>query len=286
MRFVYGILCSIVAAVSFSSSAAWAQAATCEPDKVATKYPTLTGKTLIIGQDGESPPFSQRDPKDFNKIIGLDADTARAVFACAGVPIEFKIGSWSGLIPATMAGQIDVMWDTLLYTPERAKSLDFVAYMNAATGVLVAKGNPHGIKSIEDLCGRQATAGLGTTQERMLREGSEKCTAGGKKPIEIITTPDIPSGLRLVQNGRADAIATNKFLGDTISADPDSKLGTGFSVVTGARIAAGTAKGRADVVKAIEDGLNVLQSNGQLKEIFDRYKVDYAVVTKPEVLRQ
>jgi polar amino acid transport system substrate-binding protein len=52
-----------------------------------------------------------------------------------------------------MAGQIDVMWDTLLYTPERAKKLDFVVYMNAATGMLVAKGNLKNIHAVGDLCG-------------------------------------------------------------------------------------------------------------------------------------
>src|SRR5712671_5643680 len=119
--------------------------AACEPAKLATKYPGLAGKTIKIGQDGESVPFSMRDPKDFSKLVGLDADLAQATFACIGVPMQYVIGTWSGLIPAAMSGQIDVMWDTLLYTPERAKKLDFVNYMTAATGMLVAKGNPQNI---------------------------------------------------------------------------------------------------------------------------------------------
>src|SRR5580704_19728385 len=34
----------------------------CEPDKLAAKYPSLVGKKVIIGQDGESPPYRYRDP--------------------------------------------------------------------------------------------------------------------------------------------------------------------------------------------------------------------------------
>ena len=30
----------------------------CEPDKVATRYPGLAGKTIKIGQDGTSLPFN------------------------------------------------------------------------------------------------------------------------------------------------------------------------------------------------------------------------------------
>ncbi len=79
--------------------AALAQAK-CEPEAVAKKYPSLAGKTIIVAQAGEGAPFSFRDPKDFNTLIGFDADIVRAAFACIGVKFEFKIGAWSGLLPA------------------------------------------------------------------------------------------------------------------------------------------------------------------------------------------
>lgn len=274
---VFVLVLSIVALVPAFAAPA------CEPDRLATKYPKLVGKKIKIGQDGESRPFSFRDAKDFNRLIGLDADTARAVFACAGVPVEFSTGAWSGLIPAAMSGQIDVMWDTLLYTAERAKKLDFVAYMNSATGVMVPKGNPRKVRSLDDLCGLTATANLGTTQEAMLREASTKCTAAGRKPVEIITSTDMPAGTRLVQNARADALATNKFYGDAM-AETNKEVEMAFGVVTGARIASGTAKGNDDLVKAMFDGLSVLRANGELKKIFETYKVDYSLVTDPEIL--
>jgi polar amino acid transport system substrate-binding protein len=255
----------------------------CEPDKLAAKYPKLAGKKLTVGQDGESAPFSHRDPKDFNHLIGLDADLVRATFACIGVPIEFKTGAWSGLIPAAMSGQIDLMWDTLLYTPERAKKMDFVAYMNSATAIIVPKGNPKKIKAVEDLCGLTGTTNLGTTQEAMLRAGSEKCVAAGKKPIDIITSTDMPASLRLVQNARADAALTNKFVGDIMAASsPAVEVAAG--IVTGARIAVGTAKGNDDLVKAISDALTVLRANGEMKKIYEANKVDYDLVTEPEIL--
>ncbi|MBV9065098.1 MAG: ABC transporter substrate-binding protein [Methylobacteriaceae bacterium] len=231
-------------------------------------------------------PFSQRDPKDFAKLIGLDADLARAAFACVGVPIDFTIGTWAGLIPAAMAGQIDVMWDTLLYTPERAKKLDFVVYMNAATGMLVAKGNPKNIHAVGDLCGLSATTALGTTQEAMLRDANSKCTAAGKPAINIITSQDMPSGMRLVQSGRADLVAVNKFVGDNMVASSPGTIQSAFDIVTGAKISVGTAKGNPDLVKAIRDGLVAIRANGSQKAIYDRYKVDYSLTTEPTILTE
>ena len=263
-----------------------AEDAVCEPAKLAAKYPGLVGKTIKIGQDGESVPFSTRDPKDFSKLIGLDADLAQATFACIGVPMQFVIGTWAGLIPAAMSGQIDVMWDTLLYTPERAKKLDFVVYMNAATGMLVAKGNPKNIHALGDLCGLTSTTTLGTTQEAMLRDASSKCVAAGKPAVNIITSTDMPSGLRLVQNGRADLVSVNKFVGDSMVAANPTTVEAAFDVVTGAKIAVGTAKGNTDLVKALRDGLAAIRASGAEKAIYDRYHVDYSLTTEPVVLTE
>jgi polar amino acid transport system substrate-binding protein len=275
---------SISLGISFGI--ARADESTCEPAKMAVKYPGLAGKTIKIGQDGESVPFSMRDPKDFSTLIGLDADLARAAFACVGVAMDFSVGSWAGLIPATMAGQVDIMWDTLLYTPERAKKMDFVVYMNAATGMLVAKGNPKNIHALGDICGVTATTTLGTTQEAMLRDGSSKCVAAGKTAVNIITSSDMPSGLRLVQNGRADLVAINKFVGDSMVASNPTAIESAFDVVTGAKISVGTAKGNPDLVKAIRDGLAAIRANGTEKAIYERYHVDYSLTTEPTVLTE
>jgi polar amino acid transport system substrate-binding protein len=276
----------LVLLVSSSLCNARADEMACEPAKLATKYPGLVGKTIKIGQDGESVPFSMRDPKDFSKLVGLDADLAQATFACIGVPMQFVVGTWSGLIPAAMSGQIDIMWDTLLYTPERAKKLDFVVYMNAATGMLVAKGNPKNIHGVGDLCGLTATTTLGTTQEAMLRDASSKCVAAGKPAVNIITSTDMPSGLRLVQNARADLVSVNKFVGDSMVAANPTTVESAFDVVTGAKIAVGTAKVNQDLVRALRDGLAAIRASGAEKAIYDRYHVDYGLTTEPTTLTE
>lgn len=289
MRSFYALGLRIAALVIMSGLSmgnVTAEEPTCEPAKVAAKYPTLAGRTIRVGQDGESVPFSMRDPKDFSKLVGLDADLARASFACTGVPITFTIGAWAGLIPAAMAGQIDVMWDTLLYTPERAKKLDFVVYMNAATGMLVAKGNPKKVRALGDLCGLTATTALGTTQEAMLREASSQCTAAGKSAVTIITSSDLPSGLRLVQNNRADLVSVNKFVGDSMVAANPTTVESAFDIVTGAKIAVGTAKGNPDLVRALHDGLKAIRANGTEKTIYERYHVDYSLTVEPTVLTE
>jgi polar amino acid transport system substrate-binding protein len=47
---------------------------------------------------------------------------------------------------------------------EREKTVDFVTYFKAGTSIAVQKGNPLGIKSQDDLCGKKVAAERGTVQ--------------------------------------------------------------------------------------------------------------------------
>jgi polar amino acid transport system substrate-binding protein len=120
----------------------------------------------------------------------------------------------------------------------------------------------------------------------MLREANAKCTAAGKPAVEIISSADVPSGLRLVQSGRANVLVANKFVADGMAAANPGNTEIAFDVTTGAKLAAGTAKGNADLVNAIHDGLVAMQDNGTLKQLFERYHLDYALAIKPTTLTQ
>jgi polar amino acid transport system substrate-binding protein len=95
-------------------------------------------------------------PENPDHLLGADADYARAVFACIGVPVTFQVGARSGLLPAVASGRIDVMWDDLYYTAERAQRVDYVLYSLASDNAVVQKGNPKKLQSLSDLCGTRA----------------------------------------------------------------------------------------------------------------------------------
>jgi polar amino acid transport system substrate-binding protein len=245
----------------------------CEPDKVATKYPSLAGKTIKVAQDGEGPPYTYRDPEDFDKLIGIDADLVRATMACIGVKFEFKTGAWSGLLPSVIAGQTDVMWSNLYYTPPRAEQVDFVTYLIAATRGMVHKGNPKNIHSLEDVCDVRAAAGLGTVEEAMFRNNGDKCAAAGKKSPEIITYPDRPTGIRMVQNDRADVLMGDAGgLGHFIKQYPN-ELESGYVIVTNYKVGPGINKKMPELRDAIFEAMQVFQVDGTQKKLMEKYGI-------------
>ena len=260
---------------SLTGAASWAHAVpACEPAKLAEKYPSLVGKTVKIGADPQTPPYAMRDAGDFNKVTGSDVDLAAAVLDCAGVKHEMFLGGWSGLMPATASGQVDIFFDNLYYTPERAKQLSYVLYMQAATGALTQAGNPKKISSIETSCGATYAVGLGTVEEVAAKKQGAACVAAGKADIAIMTYPDLASGIRLIQTGRADILMSDLALVDSLVSDNPTTYDRAFKILTGFTIGAAVKKGNTDLLKAIDDGMQVMQTEGKQKAIFAKYKID------------
>ena len=246
----------------------------CEPQALAAKYPTLVGKTIRVAQSGEGAPFTFRDPEEFDKLIGLDADLVRATFACIGVPFEFKTGGWSGLLPSVIAGQSDLMWSNLYYTPARAEQVDFVTYLLAATGGMVKKGNPKNIHSLDEACGVRAAAGLGTVEEAMFRGVSDKCVAAGKPAVELVTYADRPSGIRMVQNDRADLLMGDLGSMDYTIAQLPNELERGYMMLTDYKVGPGISKSMPELRQAVFDSLQIIQAEGTMKKLMIKYNVD------------
>ena len=272
MRTLSTRLLSLAAGLLFGT-AALAQAPVCEPARVAEKYPALAGKTIRVGVDPQTPPYASRDPKDFNLITGSDMELAKAVFACLGVRYELKPGAWSGLLPAIIADQLDLMF-YLYYNATRVKQVDFVTYMKAGTGALTQAGNPKAIKSGDDLCGKTVAVGLGTVEEAQMRQLDGTCKGAGKAGVEVMTYPDHAAGFRLVQTARADVMLSDLALIDSQVSQNPSVYARAYGVVSGFQIGVATRKGNEPLHKAMLDGLRGVQAAGTQSAIFKKYAID------------
>ncbi|MEA2934539.1 MAG: polar amino acid transport system substrate-binding protein [Variibacter sp.] len=266
-------LCVLAIGV-LQAGAAFAQAPTCEPEKLATKYPGLKDRTIKIGADPQTPPYVMRDASDFNKVIGFDADLARAVLDCVGAKYEFVLGGWSGLLPAVNSGQIDVMWDNLYYKPERAKTVDFAVYMKAGTAAMVAAGNPKKVSNIEEMCGVTVSYAVGSAEEKIVQDHDAKCTSANKSPINKMPFQDLAAGMRLIEHARTDLLLWDLGFIDATVAKNKGKYTRAFAILGTFNIGAAIKKGDDDLRNAIADGLRAVQARGGQKAIFEKYGMD------------
>lgn len=139
-------------------------------------------------------------------VMGLDVDICGAVVARfgGGFTCRFMNTTFDGIIPALQAKRFDVIMSALSDTAERQQAIDLVDYFSAGTSILVAKGNPLGIKSLDDLCGRTVGLQKGTTQEDLANTQKTKCQGNGSD-LEILTFEKDTDALLALKAGRSVA---------------------------------------------------------------------------------
>jgi polar amino acid transport system substrate-binding protein len=285
MRYWAGaVLAGLVAATVGFGTARPAQAA-CEPDKVTTKYPGLAGKTLKVGLDPTLPPIMYRDPNNPSKIIGQDPDMVEAAMKCLGLKYELVGLDFGTLVPTLQAGQIQLIWSNIYYTPARAQAADFVNYATTGTAGIVKKGNPKGIKTIEDVCGKRAAPILGTVEDKGFQDASAKCVAAGKPAIEITPYPNAPATSRALENDRADVSMYDVVLVDQVVRTNPDKFERAYYFRSGIKIGVAVKKGNEELVTAVKDAITELQANGTQKALMQKNGIDPTLAIPVEIGR-
>jgi polar amino acid transport system substrate-binding protein len=285
MRYWTGALLAglMVATVGFGTAGP-AQAA-CEPDKVATKYPGLAGKTFKVGLDPTLPPIMYRDPNNPSKIIGQDPDMVEAAMKCLGLKYELVGLDFGTLVPTLQAGQIQLIWSNIYYTPARAQAADFVNYATTGTAGIVKKGNPKNIKSIEDACGKRAAPILGTVEDKGFQDASAKCVAAGKPAIEITPYPNAPATSRAIENDRADLSMYDVVLVDQVVRTNPDKFERAYYFRSNIKVGVAVKKGNEELVTAVKDAITELQANGTQKALMQKNGIDATLAIPVEIGR-
>jgi polar amino acid transport system substrate-binding protein len=170
--------------------------------------PSRAADEIAAGSLTNSPPMIAY-ASDGTTLQGMIVDLAAAMSKQMGRTIVFKPMAFPALIPALQAKSIDIAFTVMNDTPEREQVLDFVDFFNFGTKLLVKKGNPEHVESLETACGKTVSTVQGSTQIKLAEGMSAECTKAGKPPITIMQYAQ-PSDARLqVQTGRVAAFLGN-----------------------------------------------------------------------------
>ena len=139
------------------------------------------------------------------KAVGLDVDLGDDLAGRMGVEAEFKNTGFDGIIAALEARQCDAILSSMTVTPERSKQVTFVKYAKVGPAVLVAKGNPKGIHTVDDLGGTSVAVQVGTTDKDFLEQASSSIERKGGDPIKIQSFPRDTDAASALRADRVDA---------------------------------------------------------------------------------
>jgi polar amino acid transport system substrate-binding protein len=238
---------------------------------------------IKVGSDVAYAPVEFFDT-DGKTVIGIDPDLGAAIGEQLGVKLEFQNATFDGLITSLGSKRIDVIMSAMSDTPERQKSIDFVDYFTAGTSILVKKGNPEKIASLDDFCGKTIALQRGTTQEDVAKEQQAKCKTAGKE-LKVLAFDRDTEALLQVKQGRAVA-DMNDFPVAAYNAKT-SGGGNDFEVV-GEQIAAGpygigVRKEDTQLRDALQKALQALIDNGEYAKVLEKWNVTQGAVSSATV---
>lgn len=165
----------------------------------------LPGK-LVACMDMPYPPMQFYDEQ--GNPIGIDVELLTEAAARIGLEPVYQNSVYDTIITALKTGKCDVIWADQLITPEREAEITMIPYYKSAEVFIVAKGNPAGISSEADLCGKSAGGQTGALELTALEDFSKKCEAQGQEPIDIQAFPKSPDALQALQSGHVDVYVT------------------------------------------------------------------------------
>lgn len=236
---------------------------------------------IKVGTDAAYKPMEFKEGAD---IVGLDPDIADAMGKKLGVRFEFSNGTFDGLITSMQTGKFDMIMSSMTDTKARqeglddkgkkaGKGVDFVDYLTAGSSILVKKGNPEKIDSVDQMCGAKIATQRGTTSHEILKKQTKECGKDGKKKITIEAyDTDDEARVRLKSGGVVADVS------DFPVAANAAKSGSDFEVVgdqmESAPYGMAVSKGNTELRDALKEALAAIIEDGSYKKALEKWGVE------------
>ena len=239
-----------------------------------SSYEDAKSKGITLGIS-PSPPYSSIDPAT-NVASGIDVEIHQAVLDWMGVKtIKYVVMPFGQLIPAMVSKRIDIVATNIHVTPDRLKVVSFTGpAWWYGPAIIVEKGNPLGIKSLDDLKGKEVGVVAGAAQDEYARHI-------GATTIPFQTDADeFPS---IVQGRVKILLEDNVLFYNFMKANPDAPIEIVPNVSLPEELILGYGYGYARFATRKEDctlraaytqGLAELRGDGTVSSILKKYGLD------------
>ena len=158
------------------------------------------GQSLKFCTDPTFPPMESATTS--GSMVGFDIDMAKAIGTQWGGGSKPVKTAFPGLLPALGAKKCDAVISGIFITPDRTKQFPAVAYMHSHRVLLVKAGNPKGIKTPNDLKGKNVAVQAGTKYEEYLKGLKSKLG------FSLQSYPGDTDAVAQLLLGRAEAVLT------------------------------------------------------------------------------
>ncbi|EHQ64299.1 cystine transporter subunit [Paenibacillus dendritiformis C454] len=220
---------------------------------------------IRVGLMGTYAPYNFLNDK--HEVDGFDADVAKEVAKRLGVEVEFITGEFSGLIEGLQKNKYDALVSQVTITEDRKKLMDFsTPYVKNAVNVIVKSDNAT-IQKIEDFKDKKIGVGLGTNDEKYLRDVAMPKVG----TFEIATYNDVITSLKDLDVGRIDATINNVFAIKPLIEKNQFKVKAVGEPIKEDFAGIAIRKNNPELLDAINKALAEMKSDGTFTEIFHKW---------------
>ncbi len=215
-----------------------------------------TSTKIQVATDATWKPFEYVD--DATKaIVGFDIDLMNAIADKANLDIEFVNVGWDALLAGMAQGTYDVAISSITIREDRKKDMLFSNPYYAAGQIVTVRKDNTTITGKDTLTGTVG-AQLGTTGAMEVEKIST---------ITLRTYDEIDLAFQDLMNGQINAVVCdNPVALQYVAASPD-KLKIAGTTFTSEFYGIAVAKGKTELLKKINDGLQKVLDEGIIKTL-------------------
>jgi len=237
--------------------------------------------TLVVGSDASYAP-SEFLAGDGTTVEGFDVDLFTAVAKKLGLKVEFQNASFDTIITGVQGGKYDVGVSSFTVNTDREKQVNMVSYFSAGTQWSTKKGNPNHIDP-NNACGAKVAVQKATVQADDVTARSKKCTAAGKKAIQVDQYQGQDQATAAVVSGKDQAMLADSPViayGVVQTNGQMEKLGAIYDSAPYGYVVPKKDMAFAD---ALAGALKALIKDGTYKKILDAWYVGDGAMSNPQV---
>lgn len=243
---------------------------------------------LVVATNATFPPI-EYFADDNETIIGLDPDLGAALAQQLGVQFDFvNVTKFDAIIPGLVAHRYDIAMTYMSDLKDRYDRVHFVDYFEDQT-VLVAKaGNPAGVNTLADLCGKSVVVQKGSFNEiNTAEKPSRECVSRGEEPINIVQLPSASDKQTQLESGRADVAITGLPNASFLIMNQPGKFEIVSEPITtdGSHIGVTLPAGETKLRDAIQAAFQAIMDNGEYAKIVAKYGLEAGMVDRAVVNR-
>lgn len=240
---------------------------------------------ITVGTESGYPPFEYTN--EAGRIVGFEIDLFDAASDRLGLKYTFHDMLFDSLLGELYASNVDVIAAAMSDTAERQANYDFVDYYNDSDAIMVPAGNPEGIKTLKDLCGRTVAVLTGSTQDEALAGlNAAECQA---QPVQAVRFDTDADALAQVQAGKADAELTQWSTG----AYNAKQVGSGdvfevanTEIINPSPLGFVFLKGDVELVRAYQAALQSIIDDGTYAQILEKHDLSVGALEAATVNNQ